>query len=73
MRGKVINNEQVMKFQSLYKTCFGKEISREDACEQGIKLIRLVELIYKPITEIEYDKLQERRLETSNLLRTQNI
>ena len=29
--------------------------------EKGAKLIRLVELVYKPMTEEEYQKLQERR------------
>ena len=51
----------------LYKKHFGKEISREEAYEQGAKLIRLVELIYKPMTEDEYRKLQKRRKETGDL------
>jgi len=57
----VLNNEQVTKFQELYKNRFGKNISREDALEQGIKLIRLVELTYKPMTNFEYQKIQKRR------------
>jgi len=48
----------------LYKKHFGKEISREEAYEQGAKLIRLVELIYKPMTEDEYRQLEKRRKET---------
>lgn len=54
-----IDNDQVAKFQELYKNRFGKDISREDALEQGIKLIRLIELIYKPMTKLEYQKLQQ--------------
>jgi len=57
----MLSDEQITKFQTLYKNRFGKEINREEAYEQGAKLIRLVELIYKPITETEYQKLQERR------------
>ena len=60
----MLSDEQITKFQALYKNRFGKEISREDAFEQGAKLIRLVELIYKPMTEKEYSALQERRQAT---------
>ena len=63
----MLSNEQVTKFQTLYKKRFGKEISREEAYEKGVKLIRLVELIYKPMTEAEYQQLQERRQETGDL------
>jgi len=60
----MLSDEQITKFQALYKNRFGKEISRKDAYEQGAKLIRLVELIYKPITEKDYRLLQKRRQET---------
>lgn len=60
----MLSDEQITKFQALYKNRFGKEISREEAFEQGAKLIRLVELIYKPITEKDYRLLQKRRHET---------
>lgn len=49
----MLTDEQIIKFQTLYKNRFGKEISRAAAYEKGIKLIRLIELIYKPITENE--------------------
>ncbi len=63
----MLSDEQIKTYQTLYKNYFGKEISREEAYEQGAKLIRLVELIYKPVTETEYKKLQERRKETGDL------
>jgi hypothetical protein len=63
----MLSDEQITKFQILYKNRFGKEISREEACEKGAKLIRLVELIYKPMTEAEYKQLQERRRETGDI------
>ncbi len=62
-----LDNEQITKFQTLYKSRFGKEISREEAYEKGIKLMRLVEITYKPMTEAEYQKLQERRRQTGDL------
>ena len=63
----MLTENEVSKFQELYRKRFGKEISREEAYEQGAKLIRLVELIYKPMTEAEYQQLQERRRETGDL------
>lgn len=61
----MLSDEQITKFQTLYKIRFNKEIGREEARESGIKLIRLIELIYKPMTELEYQQLQKRRQETS--------
>ena len=63
----MLSNKQIAKFQTLYKKRFSKEISREEAYEKGVKLIRLIELIYKPMTENEYKQLQKRREETKNL------
>jgi len=63
----MLTDEQITKYQTLYRNRFGREISREEAYEQGVKLIRLVELIYKPMTEAEYQKLQDRRRETGDL------
>lgn len=63
----MLSDEQITKYQILYKNRYGKEIGRERAFEQGAKLIRLVELIYKPITESEYQNLQERRRQTNDL------
>ena len=60
----MLSDEQIKQFQILYKNRFGKEISREEAYEKGAKLLRLVELIYKPMTEDEYKQLQKRRRET---------
>lgn len=59
----MISDEQITKYQTLYKNRYGKDISREEAYEQGVKLIRLVELTYTPMTEAEYQQLQERRRE----------
>ena len=63
----MLSNKQIAKFQTLYKKRFSKEISREEAYEKGVKLIRLIELIYKPMTETEYQQLQKRRRETKDL------
>ena len=56
----MLTDEQITKFQTIYKDCFGEEISREDALEGGIKLVRLMKLIYTPITEKEYLQLEKK-------------
>lgn len=63
----MLTNNQISQFQILYKNHFGKEISREEALEKGIKLLRLVEIIYKPMTEEQFENLQKRRKETGDL------
>ena len=68
----MLSDGQITRFQTLYENRFGREISREEACERGTKLIRLVELIYKPMTETEYQQLQERRRRTGDLWTQQN-
>ena len=60
----MLSGKNIEKFRTLYKNHFGQEISREEAYEKGVKLLRLVELIYKPMTEQEYSNLQKRREET---------
>jgi len=51
----MLTAEQVAKFQQLYKTRFGKEISQSEAYEQGIKLVRLMELVCQPIAKSNWE------------------
>lgn len=60
----LLSNEKIAKFQALYKRQFGMEITRKEACEQGARLMRLVEIIYQPMSQAEYQQLQGRRNET---------
>jgi len=64
----VLLDEDIIKFQALYRSEFGMEISREDAYEKGIKLLRLMSSVYKPMTEKEYELIQKRRKDTLHLL-----
>ncbi len=63
----MLSDEQITTFQTLYKNRFKKEIGRQEALEQGTKLIRLIELVYQPMTQEEYEKVQERRRATGDL------
>jgi hypothetical protein len=58
-----LEGKHIAAFQSLYKQRFGVEISDEDAREQGTKLLRLVQLIYKPMTHDELGRVRERQAE----------
>jgi hypothetical protein len=57
----VLSDDDIRKFQELYLEHFGKEISKEDAYEQGIKLLRLMSAVWKPMTQEEFDFIQKRR------------
>ena len=46
-----ISRENIDDFQRLYEEQFGVKLDLEEATERGLQLIRLMELIYKPITK----------------------
>jgi Flp pilus assembly protein TadG len=58
----------IKKFQELYKARFGMDISKDEALAKGTQLLRLMELVYKPMTKEEYELVQKRRIETIPLL-----
>jgi hypothetical protein len=64
----VLTDEDIVKFQTLYKSEFGMEISKEDAYEKGVKLLRLMSIVYKPMTEKDYKQIQTHREDTLILL-----
>ena len=46
----MLTDEQIIKFQAIWKQRFNEEISREQALTYGIKLIRLLQIVYtKPL------------------------
>lgn len=63
----LLTSNQITRFQEIYQKRFGKKISREEALEKGIKLVRLMQIVYRPITKEEYKKLQARRKQTGDL------
>lgn len=42
----MLTDEQLIKFQEIWKEKFGEEISREQALTNGMKLIRLIQIVY---------------------------
>lgn len=61
----MISGEQLEEYKRIYKKEFGEDVSDQDALEQATKLLRLMQIIYKPMTQKDYNKLQERRKETT--------
>ena len=57
----MLSDKQVQNFQNIYRKRFGKKISYQDALERGIKLVRLMQIIYQPITQKEFDNLQKNK------------
>lgn len=62
-----LTKKHISDFQSLFLEHFNERLDERMAYEKGMRLIRLMKIIYKPMTEIEYQQLQERRRETGDL------
>lgn len=60
-----LSDEQINKFQKLWKKHFGEKISRELALELGINLVRLMQLTYKPVRKSDFEKIQARDAENN--------
>lgn len=41
----MLTEKQILDFQKIYKQKFGKDISKKEALEKGLKLINLLEII----------------------------
>jgi hypothetical protein len=68
----MLNEKQIKEYQKYYEARFRLEISREEAYEQASKLIRIMNLIYKPMLQQEYDDLQMRREKDSAVANNSN-
>jgi hypothetical protein len=60
-----LSDAHIAEFQALYQKRFGREISKEDAGVKGAKLLRLMSLVYRPMTQAEFDAVQARRKQLS--------
>lgn len=45
----MLPKEAILEYQAIYKKVFGKDISYDEALEKGTELIKLFQLIHKPI------------------------
>lgn len=59
----MISNKKLQEFKALYRKHFGIELSDGEAQEKGSKLVRLLEIVYKPMTQEEYNEVTKRKEE----------
>lgn len=62
-----ISEAQLTSFKALYKQHFGEELNQEDALEEALKLVRMMQLVYKPITKKQYQQVIKRQQQILNL------
>ena len=63
----VLSDQQITSFQRLYRERFGRELSREDAIEQGTKLVVLMRRIYRPMKNDEPKEVRYSANDAPNL------
>ena len=51
-------DEHIEEFQMLYRKHFGKDISKDEALERGLRLVRLLEVVSRTIA---YEQNQSQR------------
>lgn len=50
-----LTDDNILEFQMLYKKHFGTEITKEQALEKGLRLIRLVEAVSRAVANEQQD------------------
>lgn len=55
----MISQKSLDEFKRLYREHFGKDLTNAEAYEKGSRLIRLLEIVYKPMTKEEFDRMKE--------------
>lgn len=58
-----LSEQHITQFQMLYAEKFGREISRAEALDMGTKLVRLLQLVYKPVTKEQFELAKKRQKE----------
>lgn len=48
-------DDHITEFQMLYKKHFGIEITKEQALEKGLRLIRLIEIVCRVVADEQRD------------------
>jgi len=61
-----LSGQQLDKFLAIYKAKFGIELDRQQAYEQAVKLASLFELIYRPMSVANFEKVKKRQQELNN-------
>lgn len=67
-----LSEEDITEFQEIYKEEFGEEISREESYNKAIRMLRLLEVVYKPSTKEEWEELRERSRKMRTISKEKN-
>jgi len=59
--------KDIEQFQGLFKEQLGKELTTDQALEKCLALITMMKIVYRPMTDAEFELLQNRRKQTSDL------
>ena len=65
--------KQLDEFKRIYKKEYRVDINDSQALEMATKLINLIKIVYKPMTENEFEALQKRRKETESKPNVKNL
>ena len=58
-----VSEEGIQKYQELWLKHFNEQINKQDAQEGLIKLVRLMSIVYEPMTEAQLEQVKKRRKE----------
>lgn len=56
-----ISPAQLDKFRAIYHAKFGIDLSPQEALEKAIPLLRLMQIVYQPITEVDLARVRARQ------------
>lgn len=61
----MVSQEALNEYKKIYRKQFRKDISDADALEQATKLLRLMEVVYKPMTKEEFEQFSKQQTKPS--------
>ncbi len=59
--------QRVQEFKEMYREHFGIELTDAEALEQLQSLLAIVRLTFQPMSQEQYERLQQRRRQTGDL------
>jgi len=54
----MLTENQTTQFQEIYRKHFGKNVSKEEAQDKGIKLVNLMRVVYSPLSKEKFEELK---------------
>lgn len=60
----MLSQKAITDYQAIYKKVYGKEISYEDAHREGVILLKLMKITYRPIPKADQENEKTKRIQT---------